>query len=346
VFPGDRAGVEVPTEQDLSLQTSCTFTADDIEALLSAANSPAAGKNAGLTAEAACQATGIDNAYWFYMFTYESNLGADPNWAGWKPNGDTTANTGNIICAGYPTCYGRFRDYQGNWDEGITQQFQLLRCYRDGGGPGCEGLWVGEAHPTLESAINTWAPPTENDTSAYYQFVRDSTQEARRVKQGVAVQDGSPGQTTLTTEGNPLPKQQTEVRLALAGGAETNVISAYRSSPGLREFTIAPGETWSFNEQWKVDPPSLVEAGGVFGGGVCSYAAALAEASYDLGLMVDSYPHGKTYEPTLRPSSQVAIWSSGAAGGQDLIIHGHPTKTTHFRVTLRPGDLTIQAETT
>ena len=56
-----------------------------------------------------------------------------------KPGGATTHNVGNIICAGYATCYGRFRDYD-TWSQGIEDWYKLIaREYVDGRGAQTRG---------------------------------------------------------------------------------------------------------------------------------------------------------------------------------------------------------------
>jgi hypothetical protein len=68
---------------------------------------------------------GIDPAYALAFFIHESSAGTNPGWAGIKPGGGSTHNVGNIICAGYATCFGRFRDYD-SWDAGIEDWYKLI----------------------------------------------------------------------------------------------------------------------------------------------------------------------------------------------------------------------------
>jgi hypothetical protein len=111
---------------------------------------------------------GIDPAFAVAFFIHESSAGANPNWAGIKPGGATTHNVGNIICAGYPTCYGRFRDY-GSWREGIEDWYQLIDV---------EYL-KGRGHRTVADIIPVYAPSFENDVQGYINSVNRLVDEWR-----------------------------------------------------------------------------------------------------------------------------------------------------------------------
>lgn len=121
------------------------------------------------------------------MFFVESGYGTNPAWAGWKPDGSLTHNTGNIICPPGYGCYGRFGDYP-DWKMGITMHLRLLRCYRDADGDGCNGLWVGgEKLTDIRSAINRWAPAEDNNDPSSY-----ATTVERMVKEWRSAQQASP----------------------------------------------------------------------------------------------------------------------------------------------------------
>lgn len=105
------------------------------------------------------EATGIDDAYVLAMFIHESGAGTNPTWAGLKGNGNSTHNVGNIICTAATACYEHFADYP-DWPTGIRASFDLLAYYRDT-----------LKQKTIGEAIDTWAPPIENNTNAYKVFV-------------------------------------------------------------------------------------------------------------------------------------------------------------------------------
>ncbi len=151
VQPG--ASVALDTANDLSLHHGQSVDAASIDAILAEMQSPAAGT--GVSWLQAGQRTGIDAAYVLAMFILESRAGTDPAWAGHTPDGGTTHNIGNIICAGYATCFNGYRDYP-DWHTGIAASFDLLADYRDTQGK-----------RTIGEAIYTWAPPRENNTAAY-----------------------------------------------------------------------------------------------------------------------------------------------------------------------------------
>lgn len=132
-----------------------TITAQRIDEILRVHGSPATGTgqywiDAGLE-------YGIDPVYALAFFMHESTLGTNPAWSGIKGDGITTHNVGNIICAGYPTCYGRFRDYR-DWQTGIRDWFRLIsREYI-----GDRGL------ATVEGIIPIYAPAVDNNDEPLY----------------------------------------------------------------------------------------------------------------------------------------------------------------------------------
>ena len=100
-----------------------SLTAEQIDVILNECNSPA--KSTGADWVTAGNHYGIDAAYAVAFFYHESTCGSNAAWAGIKPDGTTTHNVGNIICAGYATCFGRFRDYP-DWQAGINDWFRLI----------------------------------------------------------------------------------------------------------------------------------------------------------------------------------------------------------------------------
>jgi murein DD-endopeptidase MepM/ murein hydrolase activator NlpD len=102
----------------------------------------------------------IDPAFALAFFIHESGAGTNPNWAGLKADGSTTHNVGNIICAGYATCYGRFRDYD-SWETGIADWYRLIDVeYIEGRGTN-----------TVAEIIPIYAPAFENDVNGYVRAV-------------------------------------------------------------------------------------------------------------------------------------------------------------------------------
>jgi hypothetical protein len=141
-----------------SLVGAPSITAAQIDAVLAKFGSPAAGTGE-LWVKLGKQYQ-IDPAYALAFFIHESSAGTNPNWAGLKPGGATTHNVGNIICAGYATCYGRFRDYP-DWQTGIADWYRLIH----------DEYVQGRNLHTLEQIIPVYAPSVENNVPAYVQAV-------------------------------------------------------------------------------------------------------------------------------------------------------------------------------
>ncbi|MEN9937703.1 MAG: hypothetical protein RLZZ387_4282 [Chloroflexota bacterium] len=135
-----------------------SVTAATIDAILAAYGSPAAGT--GRIWVELGQQYQIDPAYAVAFFIHESSAGTNQGWAGIKPDGSTTHNVGNIICAGYPTCFNRFRDYP-NWETGIEDWYKLISVEYIGG----RGVH------TVEQIIPIYAPSFENNVPAYVNAV-------------------------------------------------------------------------------------------------------------------------------------------------------------------------------
>lgn len=139
---------------DYTLKAPPSLTPQQIDRILSQWRSPAAGTGAiwydmGLR-------YGIDPAFAVAFFIHESGAGTARNWAGLKPGGATTHNVGNIICAGYPTCYNRFRDYP-SWEAGIEDWYRLIDVE----------YIQGRGHRTVADIIPIYAPAFENDVDGY-----------------------------------------------------------------------------------------------------------------------------------------------------------------------------------
>lgn len=144
---------------DYVLRAPPSLSPEQIDRILASYGSPAAGTgplwyNLGLE-------RGIDPAFAVAFFIHESAAGTAQAWAGLKPDGSTTHNVGNIICAGYATCYGRFRDYP-SWEVGIADWYRLIDVeYLNGRG-----------HQTVADIIPVYAPSFENDVNGYVHVVQ------------------------------------------------------------------------------------------------------------------------------------------------------------------------------
>jgi len=128
------ASVAAPSTPDgqHSILGQPTISADTINAVLAKFGSPAAGT--GQIWLEMGQRYGINPAYALAFFIHESSAGTNRGWAGLKADGSTTHNIGNIICAGYSTCYAGFRDYP-SWETGVEDWYKLiLREYVEGRG--------------------------------------------------------------------------------------------------------------------------------------------------------------------------------------------------------------------
>jgi hypothetical protein len=143
-----------------SIRGTPTITAARIDEILRTYNSPAQGTGQIWIDEGI--AYNINPVYALAFFMHESNLGTNPEWSGWKEDGTSTHNVGNIICAEYARCHGRFRDY-ATWQEGIHDWYRLIAFeYIDQRG----------IH-TVEEIIPVYAPEVENDVATYIGSVRE-----------------------------------------------------------------------------------------------------------------------------------------------------------------------------
>lgn len=145
---------------DHNIQGAPTISPEQIDKILESYGSPAAGT--GQAWYDLGVKYNIDPAYAVAFFIHESSAGTNPAWAGWKDYGSRTSthNVGNIICAGYATCYGRFRDYS-SWEAGIDDWYRLIAVeYIQGRGT-----------LTIDQIIPIYAPSFENDVDAYVNSV-------------------------------------------------------------------------------------------------------------------------------------------------------------------------------
>lgn len=158
------AGARPPGDYELKAPPS--LTPAQIDRILTGYRSPATGT--GQIWFELGQRYGIDPAFALAFFIHESGAGTSAAWAGLKPDGSTTHNVGNIICAGYARCYGRFRDY-GSWEEGIEDWYRLIDV---------EYL-QGRGHRTVADIIPVYAPSIENDVQNYINVVHRLVDEWR-----------------------------------------------------------------------------------------------------------------------------------------------------------------------
>ena len=132
-----------------------TITADMVDKILTKYNSPAAGT--GRAWIDIGEQYGIDPAYALAFFIHESTAGTNPGWAGMKPGGGSTHNIGNIICAGYATCYGGFRDYS-SWEAGVDDWYKLI----------AQEYITGRGLVTVEGILPVYCPVNDGCRSSDY----------------------------------------------------------------------------------------------------------------------------------------------------------------------------------
>ncbi len=130
-----------------------SLSPDLINQVLSVVGSPAAGT--GQSLYDLSRESGIDDAYALAVFEKESSFGlygaAFENHA-----------LGNIVCAGYSTCNGRFRAY-ASWSEGYADFYHLITTE-----------YVARGLTTVETITPVYAPSSENDTGLYISQVCQS----------------------------------------------------------------------------------------------------------------------------------------------------------------------------
>lgn len=134
-----------------------SLTAQQIDAILAHYNSPATGT--GPIWFTMGQKYGIDPVWGLAFFNKENSLAIKGGHC------TTTYNVGNIACAGYANCHGRWRAYS-SWEEGIEDWFRLIRTtYIDQWGL-----------TTVEQIVPIYAPAFENNTTHYIAHVQGVAQ--------------------------------------------------------------------------------------------------------------------------------------------------------------------------
>jgi hypothetical protein len=144
-----------------------SISAAQIDSILASYGSPATGQGQAFYALGARY--GIDPAYALAFFIHESTAGTNPGWAGLKPDGSTTHNIGNVICAGYPTCFGCFRDYS-DWAKGIEDWYALLT-----------NEYFPRGLTTVEAIVPVYAPSSDNNNVGAYVSAVNGMVEGWRV---------------------------------------------------------------------------------------------------------------------------------------------------------------------
>ena len=326
----------VDTNDDFLLTHGQSLSIEQIDKILSDARSPAEGTGQywvkyGIEND-------IDAAYGLAIFYQESSLGTA---TGWYPQG---YNTGNIICAGYWNCHGRFRDYSKDanpWASSIVDVMKLLRNYRDGG------------IKTYDEAIMKWAPPVENNTEGYIENTKTLIRSWRNTNKIIANEGGAVLQT-VQNNGNKIPFGNAQsvsapITTNEADSFGLNVKAALDANNGaLRNVVIKDGERWSFNQTiGDPDQLHLVNVSGVYGGGWCDLACRYVQALKGLGLQISHgadmssndivfLQHGGIALNNCTVLESPYIWSAGNIGFdkgmQDLIVNNRTGKTIHLIV--------------
>ena len=314
--------VSVDTANDYSLTHGQSLTPDQIDKILE--KSPA--KNTGSMWVSIGQAHNIDAAYMVAIFSQESSFAQDgTGWAGFKPNGSHTYNIGNMICAGFHTCYGAFRDYSGigvterdHWYAGIEDNTKNLAYYRDKMGI-----------KDFDKAIMTWAPPSENNTDGYIANMHTLLSGWRSTNRIINVGD-------MQAISAPILATQDS-----AFG--WNVKAALDANNGaLRNITIPDNTQWSFNETMGSIDESELKTIVHPGDGWCDLACRYIQVFKALGLhithgtVLDSndmvfLQHGGIALNSCSYDESPYIWSNGTKGFknglQDLIVNNRTGKT-------------------
>lgn len=312
---------QVDTSDTFSMSHAPSITAEQFNKILADYNSPATGVGIPITAYA--QEKHIDTAYVLYMFIQESTAGTNPNW------NKNTRNPGNIICAGYNTCAGNFRQY-ATWEEGFKAQIDLLANYRDT-----------NKLSTIDAAIERWAPPNENDTQGYIDGLKEHVTTWRQANAGQFVATSSEiGETVISKPA--MTQGRATSMLSLGGCLADTVPNALQPSAGLQDITIHPGENWSFNENWIIVDENKHYCGNQPYGGICDMATRYQIAAKELGLETQYQRHPGGLND-VSPDDAVVIWSGGVRGGQDLYIVNTTNKVVKMRGNIQNGEFIVTA---
>jgi hypothetical protein len=160
------AGASLSTATGSNVVGGPSISAATVNRVLASAGSPAAGTGDALYSLS--QQYGIDDAYALAVFKHESSYGT---------NGAArqTHALGNIICAGYSTCIGRFRSYPGlgpdAWIPGYADFYKLIK--RE---------YAAKGLSTVETITPVYAPSSDGNAPLdYEQSVLASMDAYRRM---------------------------------------------------------------------------------------------------------------------------------------------------------------------
>lgn len=315
----------VDTSASYSLSHGQSLTAAQIDAILADVNSPAI--KTGSIWYSLGDAKAIDAAYLLAIFVHESGAATNKDWVGFKPAGEGhTYNIGNMRCTGYDPnrdgvldCYNGFRDYSGyatereRWYVGIEDNFNNLVYYRDQMGI-----------KDFDTALLTWAPPVENNTTAYINNTHVMIDGWRSVN--FAAQGAKAVSAPITTDRST--------------GFGFNVHAALEmNNTALRKVVIKSGDTWSFNEALGKPStfPELKVVETVYAGGWCDLACRYIQAARGLGLHTQYLQHGGIALNGCTVEDSPYIWTTDGKRGledgrQDLLITNNTVYTVVLEV--------------
>ncbi len=146
-----------PHMQRSLAQGAPTIRRELVNTILCTAHSPMCGQG-GSFYDLAVQ-NGVNPAFALAIFQHESSYGT-------QGVARSTRSVGNIVCAGYPRCLGRFRAYR-SWLEGAQDFDRLMRL---------------EYFPrhlvTVDQIIPVYAPSSDgNDVAAYVLAVKAAMEQ-------------------------------------------------------------------------------------------------------------------------------------------------------------------------
>ena len=144
--------LDMQREGETSVRGGPSLSASFVDRVLEQAGSPARGTGQAL--EQLSRRYGVDDAYALATFRKESSYGR-------VGVAVETHGLGNIICAGYRSCSGRFRSYS-TWQEGYEDFYRLIAME-----------YVGHGLTTVEAIVPRYAPASDgNNPTGYIRDVR------------------------------------------------------------------------------------------------------------------------------------------------------------------------------